>query len=140
MWWRSAERAPVKRNEKEEPKGSSFFLLFDFNGVNGTAVGGSGGPVVLGLVGLRQDGGDAVLHAEDAWGGVGAHTASDAAGGVHGDGHEKNLRFFTVICSYYSTPCRRFQGDFSMGREHFFTKDRLFYGVKEDSGGTGRIL
>lgn len=69
-------------------------LFRDLNGVDGAAVGGSDGPVVLGLVGVGQDGGDPVLHAEDARGGVSAHAAADAGGGVHGDGHGKTLPLF----------------------------------------------
>ena len=73
-----------------EDGGEAPPLFPDFDGVDRAAVGGPGGPVVLGLVGLRQDGGDPVLHAEDAGGGVGAHAAPDAGGGVHSDSHGKS--------------------------------------------------
>ena len=81
-------------------------LFPDFDGVDGTAVGGPGGPVVLGLVGLRQDGGDPVLHAEDAGGGVGTHAAPDAGGGVHSDSHGKSSYYNKNYGeSHGSQPC-----------------------------------
>ena len=69
-------------------------LAGDRNGIDGAAVFGVGDFGVPAALRLGDDGGIFSYDPENLRGGVGAHAAADAAGGVDGDGHGgSSLRF-----------------------------------------------
>jgi hypothetical protein len=118
--------------------GRRLWLFLNLDGVDRAAVGGTGGPVVLGLIRIGQDGGDPVVHAEDAGGSVGAHSAADALAGIHGNSHKKPsflplwpaaiiIRFSAVSKEIFTE-----WGTFFPGEPSFLWDERRFWGNRRN--------